>query len=139
MHAGGWFYGDGHAFEVALQRLRDEQATIREATSKWDAKAFWSLYAPLIAASTPGQHGGARVKGTESTRTRVFANVDLALNAWAESLCSEVPSATKPFQSPGHVVEVALRNLMAQAQPGPTAAGEGATLDRASLVRRLQG
>ena len=138
---GGWFYGDGHAFEVALARLRAEQDHVRALCSehgvRFDAKVFWATHRDTIAASRPHGHGGARQRGVSlEDRTRVFANVDESLLKWALALCSENATPTRPFASVGHVIETALRNL--QAQGNPQLPGDGAPLDVSALWARYE-
>jgi hypothetical protein len=135
---GGPFASDGHAMEVALQRLFEEHRFIRDeckrAGIKFNAPTFWSFYTPFIEAARPTP-AGRPVKGQARVvveRQQTSAGIDVRLQKWLDELVKQ-----GHFESPNHVIEAALRYLQSLDQ-APRWAGQGFPMDAAARWKHYQ-
>jgi hypothetical protein len=120
---GGTFYSLSHAAEVAVQRIMDEQAALRDACAArkapFDLDVFWRLHAEELRLAVPNPEGRPRRgAGTHTPRAK--------RSLWmAKALLAQIPPHAQPagpFASSNptaHFIEYALRVLREADQGGP--------------------
>jgi hypothetical protein len=137
---GGLFSGQGHATELALCRLRDEQEFIQDSCQRlklpYNAAAFWQAYSDAVEAAIPNRPRRPTHDEKDSVvdRTRVYVSVERRLLKWVDGNCK--PEG--PFENPSHAIETALSHLRNLQPPAEAVTGVGFAFDGTALWKRYQ-
>jgi hypothetical protein len=133
---GGVFYSLSHAAEVAIQRILDEQAALRNACAAhqapFDVDVYWRLHAQDLRLAAPNPEGRPRRDaGAHTPRAKRSLWMAKALLAQIQPYAQ--PDGPFAASNPtAHFIEYALR-VLREADPGGPWPSVGIPMDEGKL------